>query len=128
MTKSVKVLVEQLLEEGAYSGQHMKYMDRFKFGLTFKHMINRLTTASITGTTIENTRKALAKTCADCNSMDDINFLRRDASAGLSTLAKMADRSPDKEYKKQLAVHMQWIRTDYRAMLSKRTAEIKAQG
>ena len=65
-----------------------EYNDRFKFGLTFSHAINRITTANLFKHTLENTRTALAKTVADCSSPADIAFLRRDMTAGKLLMRK----------------------------------------
>jgi hypothetical protein len=110
--------------ENAYN-KNMEHGDRWKFGLTLKHMWNRLTTASITGSTLENTRAALVKTVKDCDSMQDIAFLRRDASAGLQVLAKRADNLP--EERKAIEVHLKWMRGEYRDMMNARAKEIQGK-
>jgi hypothetical protein len=126
-TKSTEQYLTELLKgdpDNAYN-KHMDYGDRWKFGLTLKHMWNRLTTASITGSTLENTRAALVKTVQDCDTMNDIAFLRRDASAGLQVLAKRADNIPAE--RNAIEVHLKWMRGEYRDMMNARAKQIQGK-
>ena len=109
--------------DGAYDRS-----DRLKFGLTFKHVINRITTASLAKHTFENTRSALQKTVEDCDSPKDIAFLRRDMQAGKVLMRRMIEKHPDPDERKQAKIHLAWLEREYAAMLTARLKKIKTAG
>ena len=104
-----------------------EYKDRTKFGLTFSHVINRITTANLSKHTFENTRNALKKTVADCDTPHDISFLRRDMSAGKILMRRIIEKHPDPKERAEAKTHLKWLESEYANMLSARLKEIKAK-
>ena len=99
--------------------------DRYRFGLTFSHAMNRLTTASLSDHTLSNTRKALAKTVEDASTMDDIAFLRRDMAAGKILMKRRIEKHPEESEKREARKHLAWLEGEYSKMLTTRASEIK---
>jgi hypothetical protein len=128
MTKSVQDFLNEFGFRGDPEDPANKYYkrnDRWKFALTFSHLLNRITTANVTASTLDNTKRALLKTVGDCNTMDDIHFLRRDAQVGLGGLARIVEKHPDPARRKECEEHMRWMRNEYREALLNRAREIK---
>lgn len=105
----------------------MEEMQSFNesFGLTFSHVINRITTADMSRHKFENTRYALKKTVAGVKSEEDIAYLRRDMAMDKTTMKKIIEKHPDQEERKQATVHLKWLEDEYSKMLTARLSEIK---
>lgn len=106
--------------DGAY-----EHSDRFKFGLTFKHLVNRIATADLSKHTLENTRASLQRTVRDCSSPKDVAFLRRDMQAGKILMRKIIENNPDREERNEAKRHLAWLEKEYAKMLSDRLREMK---
>ena len=126
--------LDRLLQELFYDdktaekiNKSYEHSDRYRFGLTFSHAINRLTTASLSDHTLANTRKALAKTVEDCDTPDEIAFLRRDMGAGKALMQRIMEKHKDPKERAEAKRHFTWLNGEYAKMLADRLKAIKGK-
>ena len=129
-----EIQLDRLLQELFYDdktadkiNKSYEHSDRYRFGLTFSHAINRLTTASLSDHTLANTRKALAKTVEDCDTPDEIAFLRRDMSAGKAMMQRITEKHKDPKERAEAKRHLAWLNGAYAKMLADRLKAIKGK-
>ena len=129
-----EVQLDRLLQELFYDdktaekiNKSYEHSDRYRFGLTFSHAINRLTTASLTDHTLANTRKALAKTVEDCDTPDEIAFLRRDMGAGKALMQRITEKHKDPKERAEAKRHLAWLNSEYAKLLADRLKAIKGE-
>lgn len=118
-----EVELNQLLDEAKTTEDGKS--DHTRFGLTFRHLANRLMTANLSDHTLENTRKALAKTVAGTDNLGDIGFLRRDLNTGKRMLQIRLEKHPDPKERAEVKKHIAWLTSEYSKMLSDRAKELK---
>lgn len=73
----------------------------------------------------ERIRPNLLKLVKNCKSLDDVNYLKRDARAAKIQLTKLKQNRPN--IAKQIDAHLKWIETDYMKALNDKAKEIKSK-
>ena len=94
--------------------------------LTIRHMFNRLATAKLSNTTLTNTRSAIERTVKGTDNLEDLQYLRRDLSMGVNTLTKRLQNAKTDEEREDIKKHLNWLRSEYPAMLTQRAKEIRS--
>ena len=105
-----------------------KYDDRFRFKFLLKNMdnifSNLLKNPRKTGN-FEAIRPKLMSMVDRSNSVDELNFLRRDLSAAKATLKALAKNKPD--IASGVNTHIEWLDTEYRNAINEKIKKLKAK-
>ena len=111
-------------------GKEYKYSDRFRFKQTFQVLTdvdtikNMFDDPTKTGN-FEKIRPRLLRLVAKSKTLDDVNYLKRDARAAKVQLTKLKQNRPN--IAKQIDAHIKWIETDYMNALNDKAKEIKSK-
>lgn len=111
-------------------GKEYKYSDRFRFKQTFQVLTdvdtikNMFDDPTKTGN-FEKIRPRLLRLANKCKTLDDVNYLKRDARAAKVQLTKLKQNRPN--IAKQIDAHIKWIETDYMNALNDKAKEIKSK-
>ena len=109
-------------------GKEYKYEDRYRFSQTFKNMgdiMKNMFDKPTKSGNFEKIRPRLLKMVDRCETLEDVNYLKRDARAGKVQLTKLKQNKP--EIAKQIDSHLKWIDTDYMKALNDKAKEIKSK-
>lgn len=105
-----------------------KYTDRYKFGFLVKNldliMKNMIVRGGSNLNGLDRIRPNLLKMVDRCKSERDVNYLRRDLSAGKAMLASIAKRNPSA--RKSALKHITWMDTTYREALNNKMKEFRS--
>lgn len=108
-------------------GKAYEYSDRYKSNMipsSIDLIKNAIDNPTKTGK-FENLRPRLLKMVDKCKTMDDVNYLKRDARAGKIQLTNLKQDRP--EIAKQIDDHIKWLKTDYMKALNDKAKELKAK-
>lgn len=109
-------------------GKEYNYEDRFRFKQTFENLgniIKNMFDNPQKSGNFEAIRPRLLKMVNNCKTLEDVNYLKRDARAGKVQLTKLKQNRP--EIAKQIDKHIKWIETDYMKALNDKAKEIKSK-
>ena len=72
-------------------------------------------------------QKKLLKFVSMCKDADDINYLRKDIGLGIKTLKKRMEKTDNKDEKKEIKQHIDFLQNEYRDALNKKAKELKSK-
>lgn len=109
-------------------GKEYKDDDRYRYAQTFRSIgsiIKNMFDNPQKSGNFEKIRPRLLKMVDSCKSVEDVNYLKRDARAGKVQLTKLKQNRP--EITSQIDKHIKWIETDYMEALNNKAKELKAK-